>query len=141
MKAEWLERGEQLVFVIQADRFLRNMVRAIVGTLLEVGRGKLDTAGFRAVIEQKDRCAAGASVEAKGLFLVDISIRSDFSTPTERLNYVVNQRVRTALFLGLYDGTKNGSPNNAVLRTLSEHRVVFPFFLPFLCSRFGGHSR
>lgn len=72
MNAEWVERGEELVFVIQADRFLRNMVRAIVGTLLEVGRGKLDTAGFRAVIAQKDRCAAGASVEAKGLFLVDI---------------------------------------------------------------------
>jgi len=72
MKAEWQERGEELVFVVQADRFLRNMVRAIVGTLLQVGRGKLDTAGFRAVIEQKDRCAAGTSVEAKGLFLVDI---------------------------------------------------------------------
>jgi len=73
MKAEWEWRGNQLVFVIQADRFLRNMVRAVVGTLLEVGRGKLDVAGFRRVIEQKDRCAAGASVEAKGLFLVDIT--------------------------------------------------------------------
>lgn len=73
MKAEWEWRENQLVFVIQADRFLRNMVRAVVGTLLEVGRGKLDVAGFRHVIEQRNRCAAGASVEAKGLFLVDIA--------------------------------------------------------------------
>lgn len=72
-KAEWVWRGDQLVFVIQADRFLRNMVRAVVGTLLEVGRGKLDVAGFRRVIELKDRCAAGASVEAKGLFLVEVA--------------------------------------------------------------------
>lgn len=72
MKAVWEERGDELVFVIQADRFLRNMVRAIVGTLLEVGRGKMDVAGFRAVIEAKDRCAAGVSVDAKGLFLMDI---------------------------------------------------------------------
>lgn len=73
MMAEWQWRGDQLVFVIQADRFLRNMVRAVVGTLLEVGRGKLDVDGFRQVIERKDRCAAGASVEAKGLFLVDVA--------------------------------------------------------------------
>lgn len=73
MKAEWEWRGEELVFIIQADRFLRNMVRAVVGTLLEVGRGKLDVAGFRQIIELKDRCAAGASVEARGLFLVDVA--------------------------------------------------------------------
>ncbi len=73
MKAEWAWKGDQLVFVIQADRFLRNMVRAVVGTLLEVGRRKLDVAGFRQVIESKDRCAAGTSVDAKGLFLVDVA--------------------------------------------------------------------
>ncbi len=77
MKAEWEWRGDLLVFVIQADRFLRNMVRAIVGTLLEVGRGKLDVAGFRRVVEQKNRCAAGTSVEAKGLFLVDVAYSDD----------------------------------------------------------------
>jgi len=71
-KAEWVQRRDLLVFTIQADRFLRNMVRAIVGTMLEVGRGKMDMDGFRLVIEQKDRCAAGTSVEARGLFLVDI---------------------------------------------------------------------
>lgn len=71
-KAFWEQRGNLLVFTIKADRFLRNMVRAIVGTMLEVGRGKMDIAGFRAVIEAKDRCLAGSSVDAKGLFLVDI---------------------------------------------------------------------
>ena len=61
------------VFTIQADRFLRNMVRAVVGTLLEVGRGKLTVDGFRRVIEQKDRCKAGTSVPGNALFLVDVT--------------------------------------------------------------------
>jgi len=73
MQAYWEKRGKYWVFTIQADRFLRNMVRAIVGTLLDVGQGKMDEAGFRAVIDSKDRCKAGASVNAKGLFLVDVS--------------------------------------------------------------------
>ena len=71
-KALWEEKGDQLVFTIRADRFLRNMVRAIVGTLLEVGLEKMSFEGFKAVIEKKDRSSAGASVPAKGLFLVDI---------------------------------------------------------------------
>jgi tRNA pseudouridine38-40 synthase len=71
-QAEWKREGAQLVFVIKADRFLRNMVRAIVGTLLEVGKGKLSTEGFRQIIEKHDRGAAGASAPAHGLFLVDI---------------------------------------------------------------------
>ena len=70
--AEWTDEGNRLVFTIRADRFLRNMVRSIVCTLLDVGFGKLTIEGFCKVIEAKDRCAAGASVEAKGLFLVDI---------------------------------------------------------------------
>jgi len=70
--AEWVDDGNRYVFTIRADRFLRNMVRAIVGTLLEVGFGKLTVDGFCKIIEAKDRCAAGASVPAKGLFLVDI---------------------------------------------------------------------
>lgn len=71
-KAFWEERGNQLVFTIRADRFLRNMVRAIVGTLLEVGLEKMTIADFKTVIDKKDRSSAGASVAAKGLFLVDI---------------------------------------------------------------------
>ena len=59
-------------FTITADRFLRNMVRAVVGTLVEVGRGKLDIEGFSRIIKAKDRCAAGTSVPAQGLFLYDI---------------------------------------------------------------------
>ena len=60
-------------FTRTANRFLRNMVRAIVGTLIEVGRGKLSIEGFRKVIEDKDRCRAGESVPGKALFLVDVT--------------------------------------------------------------------
>lgn len=71
--AEWSQVDETTwVFNIQADRFLRNMVRAIVGTLLEVGFGKLTLDGFRDIMQQKDRCSAGMSVPAQGLFLADI---------------------------------------------------------------------
>ena len=72
MEARWLELDGLLVFRIKADRFLRNMVRAIVGTLLEVGRGRMTLDGFRAVIERKDRCSAGESVPAQGLFLQEV---------------------------------------------------------------------
>ena len=61
------------VFTIQADRFLRNMVRAIVGTLVEVARGKLTLDGFRQVIAAKDRCQAGTSVPAHGVYPTDVS--------------------------------------------------------------------
>ena len=72
--AAWRKVGEnEWVFEIEADRFLRNMVRAIVGTLIEVGRGRLTVEGFRRVIEQKDRCKAGESVPGKALFLVDVT--------------------------------------------------------------------
>ena len=73
MQAEWIQEDETTwVFTIKADRFLRNMVRAVVGTLVEVGRGKISIEEFRKVIEQKDRCKAGASVPGHALFLVDI---------------------------------------------------------------------
>ena len=72
MQAEFVPHKKGWCFVIKADRFLRNMVRAIVGTLLDVGRGKLTIDGFRAVIEAKDRGKAGSSAPAQGLFLVDV---------------------------------------------------------------------
>ena len=73
MQARWTQEDDTTwVFTIQADRFLRNMVRAIVGTLIEVGRGKLSVDGFREIIEQKDRCKAGTSVPGHALFLVNI---------------------------------------------------------------------
>lgn len=72
-KAVWerLDDG-RWVFTITADRFLRNMVRAIVGTLMEVGRHRMDIDGFKAVISSMDRCSAGDSAPAQGLFLYDI---------------------------------------------------------------------
>jgi tRNA pseudouridine38-40 synthase len=70
--ARWVESDKRVVFTIKADRFLRNMVRAIVGTMVETGTGRLDLNGFEDVILAKDRCKAGKSAPAKGLFLVDI---------------------------------------------------------------------
>ena len=71
--AAWRRMGEnEWVFEIEADRFLRNMVRAIVGTLLLVGRGKLDIDGFRKVIENKARGEAGDSAMGEALFLVGV---------------------------------------------------------------------
>ncbi|RXQ95750.1 tRNA pseudouridine(38-40) synthase TruA [Ancylomarina salipaludis] len=78
-KAEWEDRGDELVFTVSADRFLRNMVRAIVGTLVEVGRGKLDMAGFRQVIESQNRSNAGTSVPGHGLFLCKIEYPEDLN--------------------------------------------------------------
>ena len=72
-RAEWREQGNgHAVFTIAADRFLRNMVRAVVGTLFEVGRGKMTKEQFAEVITQHNRCAAGDSAPAEGLFLVQI---------------------------------------------------------------------
>lgn len=73
MEAGWKQTGDdEWVFTIKADRFLRNMVRSIVGTLLDVGRGKLTIDQFCRIIEGKDRCLAGTSVPGNALFLTDI---------------------------------------------------------------------
>ncbi|MDU1905099.1 MAG: tRNA pseudouridine(38-40) synthase TruA [Dysgonomonas sp.] len=77
MQARWVQEGEDYIFTIQANRFLRNMVRAVVGTLLEAGRGKLDEAGMRRVIEAKDRRVAGLSVPGHALFLEEIEYPED----------------------------------------------------------------
>ena len=71
--ARWAREDGQWVFTITADRFLRNMVRAIVGTLVEVGRHKMSVEQFCQVIERKDRCAAGTSMPGHALFLWDIN--------------------------------------------------------------------
>jgi tRNA pseudouridine38-40 synthase len=70
--AEWEESDESYLFEIKADRFLRNMVRSIVGTLLDVGAGKTSIQEFREIIEAMERGRAGASAPAHALFLVDI---------------------------------------------------------------------
>lgn len=71
-KAYWYKEQNKLIFCITANRFLRNMVRAIVGTLLEVGMNKMNLEQFQNVIESRDRTKAGASVKAKGLYLTQI---------------------------------------------------------------------
>ncbi|NCG29598.1 MAG: tRNA pseudouridine(38-40) synthase TruA [Bacteroidetes bacterium] len=70
--AEWTPTGTGYKFEIKANRFLRNMVRAIVGTLIDVGRGKLDQGQFEDIIKSKNRSEAGLSVPAHGLYLMDV---------------------------------------------------------------------
>lgn len=74
-RAEWIPTpgGRGMTFVITADRFLRNMVRAIVGTLVDVGRGKLSADGFASIIAARDRCAAGTSMPPQALFLARVT--------------------------------------------------------------------
>lgn len=71
-EAFWEKDGSGLKFTVTADRFLHNMVRAIVGTTIEVGRGKLTVDGFQDVIASKSRQKAGVSVPAHGLFLAKV---------------------------------------------------------------------
>ncbi|PQJ76002.1 tRNA pseudouridine(38-40) synthase TruA [Polaribacter gangjinensis] len=71
-EAFWVQNGNELTFTISANRFLRNMVRAIVGTLIDVGLDKISIDDFRKIIESKNRSNAGLSVPAKGLFLTNI---------------------------------------------------------------------
>lgn len=72
--AKWEQLSDdRWVFVITADRFLRNMVRAVVGTLVEVGRGKISIEEFKHIIDKKNRCSAGTSMPGHALFLWDVS--------------------------------------------------------------------
>lgn len=71
-QAEWTQQGDEWVFTIRSNRFLRNMVRSVTGTLLDIGRGKLTIDGLRRIVEQKDRCAAGVSMPPQGLFLCKV---------------------------------------------------------------------
>ncbi len=73
-RAEWIQESEHLlVFHIAANRFLRNMVRAIVGTLLEVGIGKLEVEAIDRILKSENRSEAGYSVPAKGLYLTEVT--------------------------------------------------------------------
>jgi tRNA pseudouridine38-40 synthase len=71
-KAEWIENEDQIIFTISADRFLRNMVRAIVGTLIDLGLNKITLDDVIKIVESKNRSNAGYSVPAKGLFLTEV---------------------------------------------------------------------
>lgn len=82
-KAVWKDVNNQLIFEISANRFLRNMVRAIVGTLLEVGKGRINLAEFRQVIESRNRSKAGFSVPAHALFLHKVDYLTDLKHSSE----------------------------------------------------------
>jgi len=79
-EAFWSVENDVLIFKITANRFLRNMVRAIVGTLLDVGTGKSTVADVKSIINSKDRSKAGYSVPAKGLYLTRISYPNTITT-------------------------------------------------------------
>ena len=70
--AQWEQENDIIIFTVKADRFLRNMVRALVGTLIEAGLGKISKEQFVEIVYKRDRRAAGVSVPATGLFLADI---------------------------------------------------------------------
>jgi tRNA pseudouridine38-40 synthase len=70
--AQWRQTENRLIFTISADRFLRNMVRAIVGTLINVGLHKITLADFQSILDSKNRSEAGFSVPAHGLYLTEI---------------------------------------------------------------------
>ncbi len=79
IEARWIKINEvQYMFTITANRFLRNMVRAIVGTLLDVGRKKISLQNFKAIVEMQDRSSAGMSVPAHALYLVDVQYPKTF---------------------------------------------------------------
>jgi tRNA pseudouridine38-40 synthase len=71
-EAKWNFADEKLIFIIKSDRFLRNMVRAIVGTMIKIGEGKLTIDEFQTIVEAKNRQLAGNSAPSHGLYLIDI---------------------------------------------------------------------
>ena len=72
MEAYWKQNEDELIFTIKADRFLRNMVRAIVGTMLDLGNGRISIDDLKNIIENKNRSDAGFSVPAHALFLTKV---------------------------------------------------------------------
>ena len=76
-EAHWQQDRNKLVFTIAADRFLRNMVRAIVGTMINIGTGKISLEDFEKIIESKDRSQAGFSAPAHGLYLTKIEYKKN----------------------------------------------------------------
>ncbi|WP_047545479.1 tRNA pseudouridine(38-40) synthase TruA [Psychroserpens sp. Hel_I_66] len=83
MKADWSVENDELIFTIKADRFLRNMVRAIVGTLVNIGLGKMELEHLHNIIESKNRSEAGFSVPAHGLYLVNV----DYPNQIKKVKY------------------------------------------------------
>lgn len=77
MHAHWRQEGDELIFRITANRFLRNMVRSIVGLMCSVGSGQVSVSEFCRIIEAKDQTLTGISAPANGLFLTDIEYPKD----------------------------------------------------------------
>ena len=76
-ECEILDEVDMIVFRIKANRFLRNMVRALTGTLVELGKGKITLADFENIIVEQKRESAGLSAPAQGLFLVKINYKPE----------------------------------------------------------------
>lgn len=83
--AFWEQKDDVLVFTIQANRFLRNMVRAVVGSLVDLGKSKYDLNHFKAIIESKNRSKAGVSVPAQGLFLTQVNYPANYFEDQQKL--------------------------------------------------------
>ncbi len=86
-EAFWATENGQLIFTVTADRFLRNMVRAIVGTLINAGLGKISLDDFQRILDSKDRRQAGFSVPAHGLYLADIRYLKEFEPLSRNKNH------------------------------------------------------
>ncbi|MBN2662290.1 MAG: tRNA pseudouridine(38-40) synthase TruA [Bacteroidales bacterium] len=82
--AQWEKISNGYVFTITADRFLRNMVRSIVGTMLDIGQNRISIDLFREIIESKNRQKAGKSADAQGLYLVDIQYKDPVNLTFEK---------------------------------------------------------
>ena len=78
MEAGWELHDDYLIFTIKADRFLRNMVRAITGTIFDVGKGKIGLEDFKNIIEGRDNQLASVSAPANGLYLWDIEYPEEY---------------------------------------------------------------
>jgi tRNA pseudouridine38-40 synthase len=96
ISAYWTQSGHMLVFHVKADRFLRNMVRAMVGTLLDLGRGKITMEELHQILESRDRRKAGTSVPAKGLVLWDVNYNDAvFTQNAEWFSYESTDEIKS----------------------------------------------
>lgn len=78
MESQWTFKGDQLIYSVKANRFLRGMVRALTATMLKTGRGKLDLNSFKNIIEAKDASLANFAVPAQGLFLMKVEYPANY---------------------------------------------------------------
>ena len=78
MESKWGWEDECLVFYVKADRFLRGMVRALVATMLKIGRGKMTIAEFKDVIEERDCSKASFAAPSHGLFLMSVNYQRNY---------------------------------------------------------------